>query len=79
MAEVVADFPTRLHYRRHPWDKWLDGQIWKLESGVDFAGSPRSFVGTVHHAAKRMGVRAQTREADGHLYVQKLGTLEEPK
>jgi hypothetical protein len=79
MAEVVTDFPTLLHYRRRPWEQWFDGQIWKLTSGVDFACDPRAFRGSVYNAAKRMGFRIQTKYLDEHLYVQKIGVLEEPK
>lgn len=38
MAEVVSDFPPgRSRGRKDRWDKYLDGQTWKITRGVDFA------------------------------------------
>ena len=40
MAEVDEEFvwkkPLGKSNRKYPWEKWLDGQTWKLTHGEDF-------------------------------------------
>jgi hypothetical protein len=58
MAEILDSFKFEgvgqpSHYR---YDEWFDGQIWKLEQGVDFNCQPSSLRQTFYSAARRKGL-----------------------
>lgn len=69
MARVVAEMPE-VH---RPWDEWLDGQVWALRMGDEFANvdTCRS---AAAQAAKVRGLKVITRkviEDDGtYVYIQ---------
>lgn len=50
----------------YPWDKWLDGNIWRLTQGVDFQCSLPSITDLIRKTAKARGVAVSIyKEADG--------------
>ena len=54
--------------------RYLDGQIWSLEPGVDSATtSPRSLRVTLMSTAKRHGYKIRTNVVEGKVIVQKIG------
>ena len=66
MAKVIKGkfdfYPPGL--RKHDWNKWLDGQIWKLEKDVDFAGLTKNFRTAVYHEAAKRQIQIMTRIMD---------------
>jgi len=62
MAEKLTDFVWGDSGRnQHPWDQWLDGDVWKLEYGVDVGKSISSFGTQVRSAANRCGGKVRTK------------------
>lgn len=57
MAEKLKEFPTRHNVGRpvgSKYDKYLDGNVWKLRKGEDFDASPERFVRALRqHANNR--------------------------
>lgn len=52
--------------RKYPWDRWMDGSMWRLREGIDYKISTRSFRATVYRQAKRLGCTARVvRLGDG--------------
>lgn len=49
---------------KYPWDKWTDGEIWKVEAKKDFTCKPASFRSALQtHADKiEKKVRASVRD-----------------
>lgn len=61
MARVLEDFDFRKRpHSRHPWDTWLDGQVWELRQGVDFSSEPPNMRGAAHAAAAKRGLTVRT-------------------
>ena len=57
--------------------RFLDGQIWSVEPGVDSATtSARSLRVTLISTARRHGVKIRTNIAEGKVIVQKIGDRE---
>jgi hypothetical protein len=61
MARILDSFPALPSQARHPWNEWLDGQVWRLEHGEDFQAKSRTFVQNARAQAKRRGGRVKTR------------------
>lgn len=58
--------PDDSYARTYPWEDWFDGQVWRVEHGVDFMVSPRSFANIVRVTAYRKGFTIRTRlDPDG--------------
>jgi hypothetical protein len=62
MAKILKDsvFPTRTR-SKHPWDEWLDGQVWQLTEGEDFHGSRENFRAAAGAAAQNRHGKVRTR------------------
>lgn len=63
MAEVLEDFDwnaVRSPRSRYDWDRWFDGNVWKLVEGEDFTAKTSSFRTSVASAAKRRGHEVRT-------------------
>lgn len=45
---------------RHPWDMWMDGQVWQIRHGVHFHCHPENMRVQIHGQARRRGVKAET-------------------
>ena len=79
MAKVVAampDTPGNSNYV-YPWDTWLDGQAWELESGVDFNCDFRTVVSAARQAANRRGGFANAMVRGNKVYIQFTKAAEE--
>lgn len=63
MAEVMNEYDWN-HRRReanpYEWDKWLDGQVWKLEEGVDFSIKRESLINTAYNEGRCRGGKVRT-------------------
>ena len=57
MARVVERIPPR---GAHPWNRWLDWQLWELVQGEDFHCDPHNFRGTVRSYIKGRGLAIET-------------------
>jgi hypothetical protein len=59
MAEVVESYRFKSERTKIDWAKYLDGQTWFLEFGVDIDSetSAESFRTKAYQAAKRLGVK----------------------
>ena len=61
----------------HPWIEWFDGRTHELIRGEDYeADSPKSFRSTVYSAARRYGVKVDTKIIDGNLNVQRVAIID---
>ena len=61
----------------HPWIEWFDGRTHELIRGEDYeADSPKSFRSTVYSAARRYGVKVDTKIIDGNLNVQRVAIVD---
>jgi hypothetical protein len=59
MAEILDRMPIWVRQGRReqfPYDEWLDGQVWMLTRGVDFAQERRSMGSRIRHAALKRGI-----------------------
>lgn len=81
MAEVLEEFsfngsPNRDdgYPVRYEWDKWLNGQVWKLTQGEDFTISVSNFRNSAFVAAGKrdLKVRTTTNKADGTVVIQAM-------
>ena len=73
MAEPISNFEfTRQgRGRKAEYDKYMDGQVWKLEIGVDLPGTMESARSAMIAAAKTRGFRIRTQKLDDqHIVVQ---------
>lgn len=52
----------------YDWDSILDGKIWQLEQGKDFAADPKTFIGAVARQANVKNLRVK-RQIDGKVIV----------
>lgn len=76
MASVVKEFPQDVKRRWHGYyDKFLDGQIWKLTLGEDCPASASSAQSSLRNAADRKGVSKvaiRVSRDEGCIYVQAI-------
>ena len=56
---------------KYDWDLWLNGDVWRLERGIDFDIPIRSMSSSASNAAVRIGMRVRTKiESDKVLVIQ---------
>jgi hypothetical protein len=60
MAVELECFPSS-STRRYPWEQWLNGAVWQLFPGEDFASKPSTMLGAARSHAKRLGGTLRTR------------------
>lgn len=48
----------------YPWDDWFDGDIWKLEQGVDFPGNPLMMERIIRTRATNREAKVKLRHID---------------
>lgn len=70
MAEVLENYEFNGRNRKYRWDDWLDGQVWKLTSPVDFTVKYSSMRAIVAIEAKRRGLKIRSRVEDNALVIQ---------
>lgn len=76
MAEIINEapfaWPTPSGHS-YPWDEWLNGNLWRLQQGVDFAEGVAVIRRKAYNAAKARGGVAHTKtrveEVDGAQVV----------
>lgn len=68
MAEKLEVFPNAK--RKHPWDEWLNGEVWALSANEDFSGRVIPMRTQVYAAAKARDLRVRSRIKNGKLIVQ---------
>lgn len=61
MARTLEEFPAPTGQQRYPWDQWLDGRVWELTQGTDFAAKPSTFRTNAQLQASKRGGTAKTR------------------
>ena len=74
MAEILDNFEFARRGRgpSYPYDKWFNGQIWKLEEYVDFECKPTSLRSAMYMAARARNIELNTSlgtDRDGFNYV----------
>src|SRR5687767_12218246 len=62
MARRLDNFPAATG-ARYPWDEWLDGSVWELVRGEDFAAKPTTLRANAQGQAKKRGGRVRSRAA----------------
>ncbi len=58
---------------KYPYDEWLDGKVRRFVQGDDFDGKPSSFITNVREAAKRRGMRIETRQGEDWAEIAQVG------
>jgi len=69
MARTQRDWPNRDHYdgrRKYDWEKWMDGQLWRMEPGKDFECTSAGFCNAARDYAKRHKIKLRLSSA-AHL------------
>jgi hypothetical protein len=64
MAEKLENYEfTKVGGRlaKYPWGRWLDGSTWRITRGGDFDVEVSSIRSAVTEAARRRGLRAESR------------------
>ena len=51
---------------QYPWDQWLDGDIWRLEHGVDFQTHPLMMERIIRTRATTRGAKVRLRHVPLH-------------
>jgi len=74
VAEILDNFEFAKRGRgsAYPYDKWFDGQIWKLEEYDDFDCKPTSLRSAFYAAAQKRNLELSTSigvDTDGFGYV----------
>lgn len=72
MAEIVDELPPkrRRRARGSKWDRYLDGQVWRLVPGEDFDSTPASVGARLRQRASAVNLSLAVRFHDGCVYVQ---------
>ena len=74
MAEIVQNYQwrsTRGRRSKYPWEKWGDGQVWRVTKGTDFTCNVRTLQAATANWCQRHGYRCHTHmEDDDHLVIQ---------
>ena len=55
---------------KYPWDNWLNGEAWLLETGKDYQCKDQSMRYQIRHQAKQRGLVVTIQKAEGGLQVQ---------
>lgn len=63
MSKQIAEF-TNHGNRRYPWEEWLNGSIWSITRGEDFATSPTSMRTMIYTRAAHAGLTAEVHMID---------------
>jgi len=71
VAEVVDGFPESGRNAKFPWDEWFDGQVRRLEHGVDFDSKPSSFRSAANGVAARRGHGVRVKVVGGSVFLQR--------
>lgn len=70
MGEVVGDIPPDQRESIYPWDKWFDGQVWKLTQGEDFTITPAGFRALAVKTAQRRNIAATVALRGSSVFIQ---------
>lgn len=81
MAKVIENYTFRGRevHADYDWDNWLDGRVWELVAGEDFACKPSSIRLLALGAARRrkVGVRVSVNTKDGIVRLQAFALTED--
>lgn len=69
MGQKLDSFPSNIS-RKYEYEKWLDGCVWKLDKGVDFTVSAKSFRMMIRHVAVNRGLGIKTRVVNDSVIIQ---------
>lgn len=72
MAEVLKEHKWRpvSGLPAYPWNKWLDGQVWRIEGGVDFLCSPETFLKQAMAECHRKGIAFRAERINQDVVIQ---------
>lgn len=68
MAKVLPKFPPH-NNAKYPWDEWLDGQLWQVKRGEDYAPPAEVFRSYIHRVARERGLLATVRKVGEDVLV----------
>jgi hypothetical protein len=57
----------------YPWDDWFDGDIWKIDQGVDFPGHPLMMERIIRTRATNRNAKIKLRHIDSDQTCNKCG------
>jgi hypothetical protein len=72
VAEVVDELPPKdsAKPKGSKWDRYLDGQVWRLEPGVDHDGTAQRLALVLRKHGGKRNLSVAIRFKDGFVYVQ---------
>ena len=72
MATQLNEFPPNKAgaQQLYPWETWLDGSIWRLEAGTDFACKPKSLRHLIYRVARERNKRVRCHLGDDFVVLQ---------
>jgi hypothetical protein len=63
VAERIDNFtPLRGRPAIYPWERWMDGSMWRIHRGSDFEVSTRSMAQSIRERGRRDGVQVSARQ-----------------
>jgi hypothetical protein len=51
--------------RKYPWSQWMDGTVYRAESGADFTCTIKGFLSSLYNRAERKSRTVEARVIDG--------------
>ena len=60
MSQKLQNFKFTRGSAKYAWDKWCDGNVWKLEIGKDFTSKLEIFRAAFSGQCKRKNLRGMT-------------------
>lgn len=61
MAVKLEHFPAA-GSSRYPWDEWLNGDVWQLFKGDDYAARDETLLSNARNQARRRDGKVRTRK-----------------
>ena len=78
MSQKLQNFKFTRGSAKYAWDKWCDGNVWKLEIGKDFTSKLEIFRAAFSGQCKRKNLRGMTQTTPDKKYVV-IQAVEKPK
>ena len=71
MAEVLDEFPEKKlnGNRKYPWEKWMDGSIWKAKRNEDYTITSQKFAYRLSAKAKFVSLHGSHNVKVNFLYT----------
>lgn len=79
MPKKLQSFEFTRGSSNYDWEKWCDGNVWKLEVGVDFNSELHIFRAAFSSQCKRREMKGKTQTVDDKKYIVIQAFSDNPK